>query len=223
VCTIAAGQRCTPGAAACCANGGVCQGQSGQEVCQIPEIDPNAQCTGGGSCTGWYGFKCTNLNADGQCLDNGQRFTSRSSAESYAGACGQVDQVCVGGTKDGQLCGDFTIYNQCGGGGGEPTPPPTTTVGPMCMKVTMKVNGTNATEGTTIKLGDSLQFVCGQVTGISNYDFRVVEPGGIKKRLTATGATSQAYVVSKVGDFKAQCRLCTGPDRSQCQPFEEIN
>jgi hypothetical protein len=89
------------------------------------------------------------------------------------------------------------------------------------MQISMSINGTmqGQNQGAPA-LGDTLQFTCGQVEGISNYVFRVIEPGGIEKQLAATGATSVPYTVDKVGEFIAQCQICTGSAPSTCQAFE---
>lgn len=117
----------------CCGNG-VCQGTHNNRRCEDAQRPIDEFCTGGGSCTGYYGFRCNSLHtspsSSGQlvCEQNpSQIFTganARSQALAHAQGCGQIDQVCVGGDKQGQLCGEFSIINNsCGGGGG--TPPPT--------------------------------------------------------------------------------------------------
>jgi hypothetical protein len=126
------------GSSTCCA-GLVCQnGVNGSARCEDPGTAD--VCPGGGVCggaNGWIGFKCNQLSS-GECHDNDQTFGSYGAAAAYAGSCGQADEVCVGGTKNRQLCGDFTIFSSgCGSGGnqgspnpsvppsGEPTPHPT--------------------------------------------------------------------------------------------------
>lgn len=132
-CTIQAGQRCGTGSG-CCANGGVCQGISGQEVCQIPEISPAQQCAaGGGTCSGYVSFQCNTLkpssssNGHPVCEENAVFHGSdrvAAIARASATGCGQFDQVCVGGSKNGHLCGDFSIYNNtCSGTPGTPGTP----------------------------------------------------------------------------------------------------
>ena len=112
------------GSSNCCA-GLVCQnGSTGQLRCEDP--GPGDRCPGGGRCGGpggWLGFRCSQLT-NGQCLDNPATFNDYASAAAYAGGCGQVDEVCVGGSRDRQLCGHFQIFNSsCG-------PAPTQTVNP---------------------------------------------------------------------------------------------
>ncbi len=112
----------------CCGNG-VCQGPSGQRICQDAGAPEDSFCTGGGTCSAYYGFKCDTLHTSptskGElvCEKNGQLFTEaqRAQALAYAGQCGQLDKVCVGGNNPGTLCGEFQIINQsCS----NPTPPP---------------------------------------------------------------------------------------------------
>jgi hypothetical protein len=117
----------------CCGNG-VCQGSQNNRRCEDAQVQIDSFCTGGGTCSGYIGFRCNSLHtspsSSGQlvCEQNpSQIFTgpgARASALSYAGQCGQIDQVCVGGNRQGQLCGEFIIINNsCGG---VVTPPPTT-------------------------------------------------------------------------------------------------
>ncbi len=120
-------------ASGCCVTGGVCQGAMGSRVCQQQD---NSVCAGGGTCTGYVSFQCSSLSTSSTsngvpvCESNSQNHgTNRSAAVTRASAtgCGQLDQVCVGGTNAGSLCGEFTIYSSsCGGGG---TPPPSTPPG----------------------------------------------------------------------------------------------
>ena len=103
-----------------CCDGLVCQGTSGSRRCEDPGDED--QCPGG-TCSGYISFSCSQLT-NGQCLEN----PVDGNNPGHAGGCGQIDQVCVGGTRNRQLCGDFTIFNSsCGGGSNPPptNPPPT--------------------------------------------------------------------------------------------------
>jgi hypothetical protein len=124
----------------CCGNG-VCQGTHNNRRCEDAQNPIDSFCTGGGTCSGYYGFRCNSLHtspsSSGQlvCEQNpSQLFTgpsARASALAYAGQCGQIDQVCVGGDKQGQLCGEFSIINNsCGGGDTPPTNPPSPSPSP---------------------------------------------------------------------------------------------
>lgn len=120
----------------------VCQGVSGSRQCEqtgpggggdaFCKSDPNNPGLG---CNRYRGHTCSNLT-NGQCLENGQSFSSWDQAVAYSQAqgCGQADVACNEGAKDGQLCGDFAIFSDtCGPGtgftptqppgGGSPTPP----------------------------------------------------------------------------------------------------
>ncbi|MBI4062402.1 hypothetical protein HY410_00615 [Candidatus Gottesmanbacteria bacterium] len=120
----------------------VCQGVSGSRQCEqtAPGGTGDAFCTSdpnnpGLGCNRYRGHKCSNLT-NGQCLENGQSFSSWDGAVNYSQGCGQADVACNEGSKDGQLCGDFAIFSStCGAGtgftptqppGGENTPTPTT-------------------------------------------------------------------------------------------------
>jgi hypothetical protein len=95
---------------------------TGQLRCEDPGTTD--LCPGGGTCGGaggWLGFRCNQLT-NGQCLENPQTFNDYASAAAYAGGCGQVDEVCVGGTNNRNLCGSFQIFSStCGG---SPSVPP---------------------------------------------------------------------------------------------------
>jgi len=147
---VGALQPCTPGAtsglSSCCSGQNLyCQTPAGggQAVCQQDD-GSGANCGPGGSCTGVLAFKCSSLDGSGRCEQNPQSFSSWQDGVNYARGCGQVDRVCVGGTRPNTLCGDFQIISSsCGGGGGNthtptqptqntPTRTPTPTVNPQC-------------------------------------------------------------------------------------------
>lgn len=121
-----------------CCGDSVCQGTAGSRVCQNP--GPGDQCPGGGTCTGYYSFQCSSLAASDTsngvpvCQNNPQfHGTDQGGAQSRAAAtgCGQWDQVCVGGTNSGKLCGGFSIINNNCGGDSAPQPLPETTPTPQ--------------------------------------------------------------------------------------------
>ena len=122
---VSAGGSCSiggDGSSTCCGNL-VCQnGVTGQLRCEDPGTTD--LCPGGGTCGGaggWLGFRCNQLT-NGQCLENPQTFNDYASAAAYAGGCGQVDEVCVGGSNNRNLCGSFQIFSStCGG---NPSVPP---------------------------------------------------------------------------------------------------
>jgi len=117
-------ESCDNGANACC-GGLVCQGVDGNRKCQQQTVN---QCGTGNTCggsNGWLGFRCSSLS-NGQCLENAQTFNSQSAAFAYANAngCGQVDEVCVGGPQNRNLCGSFQVIStSCGGTGGPSATP----------------------------------------------------------------------------------------------------
>jgi hypothetical protein len=125
----------TPDGAECsttaqCLPGAYCQGRENARRCQRPT--PN-QCPSG-SCTGYLAFKCTELTATGECLSNPLTVSSLSAGLAHSAGCGQVDQVCVGGDRDRNLCGEFIIQdNSCTT---TPpivvTPPPVVIQQPIC-------------------------------------------------------------------------------------------
>jgi len=94
-----------------CCDGYVCRGTAGNRVCQQKQDgtcnSEGAQC---GGVQGYVGFKCSRLS-NGQCNDNPQMFNSFGEAAAYAGICGQVDEVWVGGPCNKNLCGDFAIFD----------------------------------------------------------------------------------------------------------------
>jgi hypothetical protein len=95
-------------------------------------------------------------------------------------------------------------------------------VGPMCLDVAV-VNSVTGTEITADpKFNDSIKFTCANVEGITNYAFRVVEPDGAIKTLTATGRVSEAYTITKSGKFFAQCQICASSDPLSCNAFEAL-
>ena len=93
--------------------------------------------------------------------------------------------------------------------------------GPMCLSISLS-NISNPTAAATAdpKLGDAVNFTCGLVSGADHYIFRVIEPDNNIVNLSATGATSQQYTISKSGLFQAQCQICTGAAEDTCHSYE---
>ena len=172
------GGACAQGGQSCetasCCSGLVCQGVSGQRKCQDPAAPGGyAQCALNAVCggnQGYLGFKCAQLDGNGQCRQNDQTFNSFAEAAAYAGSCGQVDTVWVNGSCNRNLCGDFTIFS-IGCGGGQPPavttqPPAVTTAAPagMCVatKLYAQVNNTwtamtPAQIAATVRPGDTIR------------------------------------------------------------------
>jgi hypothetical protein len=109
------GQACNPGANEC-QSGLVCTPSevNGPNVCNVPPTT-NA-CGAGSTCSDYIAFRCDSLT-NGECNSNfSGPYSSFSAAKAAAGSCGQVDQVCSGGSPGNHtLCGDFDSF--CSGGG----------------------------------------------------------------------------------------------------------
>jgi len=120
-----AGQSCE--SQSCCDGQGLyCTGVFGQRKCERPSAtDTGTQCPGS-TCTRILAFHCGNIT-NGKCENNPAIKQSWDEGVAYAAGCGQVDMVCAGGSRENQLCGNFTVYNnQCGtGGNNNPTATPT--------------------------------------------------------------------------------------------------
>ena len=162
------------GSSNCCA-GLVCQnGLTGQLRCEDP--GSGNRCPGGGRCGGpggWLGFRCSQLT-NGQCLENPATFNDYASAAAYAGGCGQVDEVCVGGSRDRQLCGHFQIFNSsCGTASTQtinptptsmptrtPTPTSTPTQTPTSTPTQTPTSTPTRTHTPTVTIGGIYCYVC---------------------------------------------------------------
>lgn len=226
---------------ACCGGQNlVCTGVQGSRVCNQTggNLCPGSnQCGGAG---GYIGFRCasTTGGASGtECLENPQTFDTWEAAYSYATSgsqqglpnnCGQVDEVCVGGSNNRNLCGSFVIINSgCSGGGGGQTPAPSSTpVGPQCKRIEMQDN-TSSQALTQPKSGQTVKFLCGlpqdaEDSRIHHFVFRVIEPDGNIVNLNAVSQKARQsvpYTVpGKTGQYFAQCQICTGA--STCLPYE---
>ena len=97
-------------------------------------------------------------------------------------------------------------------------------VGPACRSITMSTaNGTPIALGENDpKKGDTIKFTCGAADGADHYIFRIVEPDQTRISLQATGAVSEAYTITKAGQFFAQCQICTGASDDTCHAFEGL-
>lgn len=244
------GGACQPLTAACsdtspCCDGGVCQGVGGNRRCEQQVV---GQCGTGvcGGTNGWLGFRCNNLT-NGQCLENPQTFSSYGAAAAYAGGCGQVDEVCVGGDYNRNLCGAFHIISTtCGGSVASPTPRPTPSPTP---RPTPSPGATPSPDPSpspspqvspspspapicayvalnkrSVKVGDQVNLTCGMVAGATSYEFRVKLPDGTVVPILASSANSNIssdFPITQTGSHKAQCRICTGGPNS-CHEWETL-
>lgn len=95
-------------------------------------------------------------------------------------------------------------------------------VGPMCLSISLN-NISNPAAATTTdpELGDAISLTCGAVQEADHYVFRVTEPDGTHVTLSATGRTSEQFIIDQSGPYVAQCQICTGADDSTCHPFED--
>lgn len=192
---------------ACCSGQNLyCMGVAGSRKCQQDD-GSLSQCPGGGTCggsNGYYGFKCNSLSG-GQCNDNGRRFDSFGAAAAYAGGCGQADTVCVGGTNDGNYCGDFTIFNSsCGGGGGGGDNPT-----PVCLRVKLyvKVNDQWVTKTPeqihdSVKSGDTIRLaVKGDNGTFTKGRFLINDADPVESTTIVNGEFVYDYTIPANGEF----------------------
>jgi|GEM_PF-6211196 len=75
---------------------------------------------------------------------------------------------------------------------------------PMCLSISMSPSAPT--------LNSQVTFTCGQVAGISNYDFRVIKPDGTIDDINANGNVSAPYTIAQSGAYRAECRLCATPN-----------
>ncbi len=103
--------------------------------------------------------------------------------------------------------------------GSTATPTPTPQAG-LCVSISMtNLNGSTQAP----QINDSVTFTCGEVAGATRYEFRVRTPNGSWNALnpSAAGArVSAPFTYSENGNYRAQCRPCTGTDESTCQAWE---
>lgn len=96
-------------------------------------------------------------------------------------------------------------------------------VGPMCLDIDLIDSQTNTPLTDDPAYGDTVRFVCAQVSGADHYIFRVIEPDGNIVNLDATGLTSTAYTISQDGRHFAQCQICTTSSDDSCHSYEGLN
>lgn len=106
------------------------------------------------------------------------------------------------------------INDECGQGGGG---------APMCLDIKILDFGGNAADVTKLQPNQKIKFQCGQVAGVTQYKFRVLElntAGQIGKTVDMQqypGRVSVDYTIPQAGKFLAQCAICPN---GQCQAFE---
>lgn len=103
-------------------------------------------------------------------------------------------------------------------------------VGPMCMSIALNNVTQSATAVTADPiLGDTVTLTCGGIANdgsIDHYIFRIIEPNQSIVNLAASTTTpnvSEQYTITQDGAHQAQCQVCTGPDASTCNPYENPN
>lgn len=101
--------------------------------------------------------------------------------------------------------------------------PPSEPPPPICVSARLQnTDGETISDLTSIKIGDQVQVVCGQVTGVSEYAFRMGmfntagELTSFTELQAAEGNISQAYTIESAGGYVAQCAICPN---GNCQPF----
>jgi hypothetical protein len=125
------------------------------------------------------------------------------------GGCGAITYVL------GTQCTDTPPGDEPPGG---ETPPPT---GPMCLSISMQSAQNQAVSSP--QLNDQVKFVCGRVSGVDQYQFRVRKPDGSTTQLSPVNPTanqSELLTIDQPGTYQAQCRIC--PD-GNCQSWESFN
>jgi len=77
---------------------------------------------------------------------------------------------------------------------------------------------------TTANVDDAVQFKCGQVPTVTQYEFRVITPELKIVLLPASGNMSSVYSIKEFGKFQAQCRICppSSAEGSSCQEWEPV-
>ncbi len=152
-----------------------------------------------------------------QCLDQYKSYSVNARCDYCYTKCGPQAAGCStskGGASTPTTTQTTTTTNTTttsGGGGGTSTPPVQS--GPACVGMTM--DGTGA-------LNTAVTFTCANVTGAARYEFRVRLPSGTFQTLTATGNKSASFTIATPGEYKAQCRSCTGAAASTCHAYETI-
>lgn len=86
-----------------------CQGASGSRKCEQDGETKNSHCPDS-SCGKINGYRCAAPFAS-ECHESLQaNFPTWENAASYVSGCGQIDEVCWGGSNIDHLCGDFEIF-----------------------------------------------------------------------------------------------------------------
>ena len=124
----------------CCNSGSVggftCVAAAGQSrTCQ--QASDTYSCPGS-TCSRYDGYHCSALT-NGQCTGTNNRATNLGSwaaAVAYANGCGQADTVCAGGSREGQTCGGFQVFNNNCGTQTITNPPAATPTTPQTVTIT---------------------------------------------------------------------------------------
>lgn len=163
-------------------------------------------------------------NNDGQCTGaDGAQLSFQSgkytTAPTGSGVCWQIDYYKAGSITSpnwNAYCGHMGTPELCEKttDSGSPAPSPTTPPAPMCLNIVMsKANPV---------IGDQVTFTCGQVAGVTNYQFRTKLPTGQIQDIAASAAgsnTSQALTISAAGTYYAQCQVCNA---NGCSGWENL-
>jgi hypothetical protein len=216
--------------------------QQSQDVRQQASVYDTNQCQDGNNnrdsdyvllceCPNGCSYKTDNSTGGGGggwvCDQNCHKVPKGTSS---GATCQQTDFVHQG-TSD--YCGvsNITCPASCqgGGGGGSPAPSPTPPTSPGVSPSPSPAPGSCQSiqvDKTSVKKGDKIHFTCGQVATATRYQFRVKMPsGGFQTVLAASGSAnkniSEDFTITESGNFKAQCRICTGTPAT-CQAWETL-
>lgn len=74
-----------------------------------------------------------------------------------------------------------------------------------------------------IRIGDQVQFECGEVIGATNYQFQIRVPGSSGfvplNTMQSSPRLSEFFTINSYGDYSAQCRACNGDNCMNWQPI----
>ncbi len=213
--------------------GGTGGGQTSGLTC--PDGQP-AAITAKFTCGGDSG-PCADFGNGGlECRSGDVIYSTDTKLTLATGECGQIDYYTA---KQADGTPDWSTY--CGHEGpvctgcestnppaddDDPDVPDNPPTGPQCLNISM-LDAQNQTI-TSADINDQVKFQCGQVSGVSRYDFRLIYPDGqrVKKLGTESNNPSRispVFSINQSGKYAAQCRVCVKNGSAlECQPFETI-
>lgn len=103
-----------------------------------------------------------------------------------------------------------------------PTATPTTPLGLTCNGVSVSY-GLTGEPSRPPRVGEDIRLTCGNITSAERYEFRILRDNLVLANIAPSAAGSSIsapFTIPSAGNYRGQCRGCTGASAATCQGWE---